>query len=723
MNDHKEYKEYFASQTYSSARYQEKREKMLSMYQKTFDPTYSIYNPFYAQAQRDVGLYAGDQWNPDEVQHLKRMRRQAYTHNKVYKTINCIVGWQIQKRLGFEIHPTGGIEDSAGADIFNDVIKTIATENNLYETISRSVKGAAISGIDFLQVGVDYTDDPVNGDIKVYSSPWNSVLLDPWFSCRSLEDCDFIAKRRYLPREKIIAMNPKQADLIHSIPGGPQPDMKFPYLPVVRQAMQTKNLLAYTEYYHASTEMKKHLLNKQTGEMIPVDGDNDSVKSLLSMNPALKLIDRRVKVIQYAVFCQDTLLYYGENPFGINRYPFVPMLALFEPSYPVFHYRIQSLVSIIRDAQIQYNKKRSKMEDILNSQITSGWMYREDMFRDPSLLAQSGQGANIPFKSTADISRDLMKIPAPEIPTSFFNTESMLEKDIMEGLGINPEVFGGDAADPKTEVSATLFKMRQATGLIGLQPFFDGVRETQKVLGEILLEAIQANYSPEKIQTITGKTPPVEFYTKLFRKYRVRVEEGQVEDSQVNLQQLLALQACGVPIPASMIVENTSIYNKDKVLEYVKQQEEQQAQLAQLQIEKERKALESLEINMLSEAAQSQSQAIQSLASAGTQASIREGHISKAQETRAATTAKVVESLQKLSQSDLGTLLTALPLLEEIMNNVKAEVESAKEAHQVEEQELLAAQLPPSQEIMQIMKGNTESSETMSSPINNGEIA
>jgi hypothetical protein len=77
---------------------------------------------------------------------------------------------------------------------------------------------------------MDYRDDPVSGDIKFHLDEWNSVILDPFFTQRSLSDCGFVARRKFLGRTDVISLHPDKEDLINTLPWGSRDD-KFTYMP------------------------------------------------------------------------------------------------------------------------------------------------------------------------------------------------------------------------------------------------------------------------------------------------------------------------------------------------------------------------------------------------------------------------------------------------------------------------------------------------------------
>jgi hypothetical protein len=140
----------------------------------------------------------------------------------------------------------------------------------------------------------------------------------------------------------------------------------------------------------------------------------------------------------------------------------------------------------------------------------------------------------------------------------------------------------GSATDEKAGV---LSMLRQGAGLTTLQVFFDNLDQSQKLMGQIFLEAIQKNFTPGKVRRILGKEPSVQFYSKAFGKYDCTVQLGTMTDSQKQLQfqQLLYLREIGIPVPSNILLDASTLQRKDELIKVLQQQEEQQAQMQQMQ--------------------------------------------------------------------------------------------------------------------------------------------
>jgi hypothetical protein len=79
--------------------------------------------------------------------------------------------------------------------------------------------------------------------------------------------------------------------------------------------------------------------------------------------------------------------------------------------------RIQGVVRGLRDAQFLYNRRKVAELDILESQINSGFIYKENALVNPADVFLTGQGRGLALKRDAQMT-DVQKIEAPQIPPS-----------------------------------------------------------------------------------------------------------------------------------------------------------------------------------------------------------------------------------------------------------------------------------------------------------------
>jgi hypothetical protein len=104
-----------------------------------------------------------------------------------------------------------------------------------------------------------------------------------------------------------------------------------------------------------------------------------------------------------------------------------------------------------------------------------------------------------------------------------------------------------------------------------------------KLVGDLLIDAFQRNYTPGKIRRILNEEPTQEFYNLNFGKYDCVVEDAVLTSTQRQLAfaQYMSLVEMGFKIPEEFLFENMSIQNKTELIEAIKKTKEAEAQAAQ----------------------------------------------------------------------------------------------------------------------------------------------
>ena len=561
--------------------YDEKDRGILSRMETFYAESITINQSFWGEADTDTRFESGDQslWN-DLYGNLPANRRRTFNFNRIRRVINMISGHQRRNRKSTIVIPIENADEMT-ADQLTKVINWVSRQEGILETISSSFEGSLITGMNLLQVWLDFRSDPVSGNIRVDNCSYNSFLIDPYFRKSDLSDCNAIWKRSYITKREALSLLPDKGDEIVGLVGKDNQDGKFQFLPENYNFGFT-NLLAYDEFYYRDYRTQRMLIDSQTGETTEWRGnDEERLKLFLQSYPTVTVVDQEVPTVRLAIVLQGKVMYDGPNPLGIDQYPFVPVWAYYRPEMPYFPNRIQGVVRGLRDAQYLYNRRRVIELDILESQITSGWKYKENALVNPKDVFMSGQGKGIALKDEAQMS-DAEQIMPPQIPPSMIQLSELLAQEVNQISGVNEELLGS-AIDEKAGI---LSMLRQGAGLTTLQGLFDNLDRAQKQLGDIIIAIIQNNFTPGKVKKIlNGEEPARQFNDKAFGKYGCAVEEGLNTTTQKQMQfaQLLQLREAGVPVPDDVLLEAATIQDKNKLVDAVKRNNEQKHQMEQMQ--------------------------------------------------------------------------------------------------------------------------------------------
>ena len=565
----------------------EKHRDILARMEASYAQSITINQTFWTEADVDSRFYAGDQTvYSDLYGNVPINRRRQFCFNRIRRIIQMITGYQRRNRKSTIVVPVENADDHT-ADQFTKVLMHIHRQEGFLETISDAFLGSSITGMNLLHLWMDYREDPVSGNLKLDYCSYNSFLIDPFFRKLDLSDCNFVWKRSFLSKRDVISLLPENADDIlplSNLDGNAgNRDAKFQFMPETYD-FSMKSLLTYDEYYYRDFRTQKMLIDTQTGESTEWKGNHDeeALREFLRLYPQITVIDQEIPTTRMAIVVQGKVFYDGPNPIGIDAYPFVPLTCYYQPELPYWPWRISSVVRGLRDAQFLYNRRKAIELDILESQINSGWKYKENALVNPKDVFLSGQGRGLALKDEAQMT-DVEQIQPPQIPPSMIELSTILGKEIQEISGVNEELLGS-ATDDKAGI---LSMLRQGAGLTTLQQLFDNLDHAQKLLGKLEIDVIQANYTPGKIQRILKEQPAPQFYNKAFGKYNAAIEEGLNTTTQKQMQfaQLLQLRQLGVPVPDEELLKASTLQNKQELLNALQQQLQAQSQAQQQQLQ------------------------------------------------------------------------------------------------------------------------------------------
>jgi hypothetical protein len=567
--------------------YDENKRGVLALMESFYAESITINQAFWGEADTDSRFWQFDQTVYNDLYgNLPANRRRQFTFNRIRRVVNMISGYQRKNRKSTVVTPVEN-GDAETADQFTKILMWINQHEGVLETISDSFEGSLVTGMNLLHVWMDYRTDPVSGNIRVDNCNYNSYLIDPYFKKQDLSDCRAIWKRSFLTKREAISLLPGQADEVLGLQGldsGTGRDGKFQFMPESYN-YGMKNLLTYDEFWYRDYRLQKVICDPKTGEIMEwSSGDNEQLKFYLQTYPDLVVMEQEIPTVRLAIVVQGKVFYDGPNPMGIDEYPFVPVFSYYAPQLPYFPTRVQGIVRGLRDAQYLYNRRKVIELDILESQINSGFIYKENALVNPKDVWQlTGQGRGLALKEEANMT-DVIQIQAPQVPPSMIELSKIMGQEIQEISGVNEELLGS-AIDDKAGI---LSMLRQGAGLTTLQGLFDNLDFAQKLLGNLMVKLIQANFTPGKVKKILeGQDPAPQFYSKAFGKYGCAIEEGFNTTTQKQMQfaQLLQLRELGVPVPDEALLDAAIIQDKKKLIEAINVQKQQAQQAQQMQMQ------------------------------------------------------------------------------------------------------------------------------------------
>jgi hypothetical protein len=534
----------------------------------------------WTQSNIDTLFYAGAQ---EFINRFFSFSPSTSTHNYYFnlcqQPVNMITGYERQHRKGWQFQSIEGA-DAQTTDQYTKLITHCANVGGIHEAKSKAKELAAICGLVLAQPYLDYTgDDQAQGELKLKIWEYNSFLVDPYFRQPDMSDAQFVWCQEYISKREAGARFPEKTKNILPMSGTPQRYGSFYFLPEnYNMARNDLMVLSYIWYKH--NRKKKRLYSEQRNQFFDFSGGDGQLDEILSSMPGMEEVTVEVPTWKLATVLNDQLMYQGDNPLGFDSSPFVPYFWNYEPHINYFDLRARGLIRTMRDPQFLFNYKVIQNNDIAAATINAGWKRKVGAVANEDNLKKSGQGWDIIINDGFELT-DCEKIIPSAVPESDLALAQQMADLIYNTSGINLENWSGQQ-DKQTSSLTVLLK--QAANLMVFQKYFDQWDYSDMLLGDKMLQITFNNWNAAKVELMIGEEASPYFYSKIFSKYKVIVEESDLTPTQQNLQaqQMMDMnQQFGREVfPPSMIIPKLNITGKAEAIQFL-QQQEQMASAAQ----------------------------------------------------------------------------------------------------------------------------------------------
>lgn len=645
----------------------------------------ALWQQWWYEADIDTKMMTGQQDLLNASFNINYRNQRQLMFNKLLRIINMIGGYQRRNRLASVVYPADNDPDlGVTAEQLTKTMEWCKRQDNTYEKISQCFDGANTCGLNLMQVWLDHREDPENGTIRTQRIPFNAFLMDNYWTQHDLSDCDRIWTRRYLSPRQLTSLIPGIKKELPSLGKGyASKDGKFQFLAQNWYQYQ-EQMYAYDEYWVRDYKKVRKVLDKSTGEVAPWEGTRDQFQLFRRFNPNIELITAQVPTVKLHCLVNSNVVYEEKEPYGLSRFPFAPFLCYHFPEVQNYSYRYQGVIRNCRDSQVELNRRRNKLLDILDAQVQSGLMVKEDALVNPEDGFLQGPGKVLFFKNTANLASDVVPIPAPPVAAGWEELIKTLDNEIMSIVGTPEELFGEDMNGK--DMSGIMMKLKMGAGLTSLQNIFDRLNETQRNVSDIMLEIIQKNFGIGKIRSIIGEEPTPEFNQDWKTKYHCVIEEAAMTDTQKQLQflQALHLKELGIPLDNDYLVELSNIQGKSKVMQQLQKAQQQQQQMEQAQQMQMLQQGEILNRSIEAKAQADFSHAKAYQAEAISKISQAKEYGSKAKAERAAATLNQVKTLKELREMDDDRLIKVSQFILSLDDRERAMAEQQEKVDDVD---------------------------------------
>lgn len=539
-------------------------------------------------------MYAGEQWDEEDLQKLEDENRQPITFNRIARTINAVSGLELQNRQEVRFLPRTQ-EDGHVAEIQTATAKWVRDNCDAEDEESEMFQDVLICGMGWTETLVSYETN-LNGSIEIDRIDPNEMYWDPHAKKRNLDDRRWNARKRKIPVREFKALWP-DAEIQLSKSGGD--DNKIvPHNNVVGDQYKNQDGLQKTinkgvdvvQYQYVEKECVYRIVDPFTGDIKEVPEREFKVAKSFFDNSGMTYIKQYKKTYKQAFKHGNQILERGPCP--VDGFTFNCITGFRNRNTNSWH----GLVKLMIDPQMWANKWLTQILHIINSNAKGGLMFESGAFRNPRQAMEDWGKPNAAIELTtgALAQGKIQQLNAPQYPDGLDRMTQMAMQNINDIPGVNLELLGVANRDQ----AGYLEMQRREAGVTILATFFDSLRRYRKEQGRVLADFIRKYISDGRMIRIVGqegaKYVPLVKDSLVF-EYDIVVDDAPTSPNQkekvfsIITQLLPTLLQASIPIPPEIldyapIPEGLRENWKAMLSDTSKQQKAQQLEALNMQI-------------------------------------------------------------------------------------------------------------------------------------------
>ncbi len=529
-----------------------------------------IYQKWYTSALNNWRFYEGDQWAEEEIDALSEKGQPAIVINKIAPKIDNLSGVEVAGRTRVVYRSrSGDVEEEKKARQLSDVALYVAEKAAQDVEVSFAFKAGLITGMGWLDVGVE----PAEEGPRIFNTAENEldVVWDTHAKQDDYSDAQFVCRQRWLGEAEFNRLFPKhkgvfvngEAQLYAAVDQGfLSKEPEIGYVDAERERVRVVEV----QYKQMAKEYKVTL---ETGEIFVTF---DKAKAQITNAKVEQAYKPRVYVAYYV---GDTLLSHQPLNYAHGMFTLVPFYFKRERQTGCPY----GLVKAAIDPQREFNKRRSKAMHLLN---TAQVIADVDAVDDPQVLArEAARPDGIILKRPG---KDLRIMRNTDLAASQVSVMEKASYDIQEVMGVFDEAMG----QKTNATSGAAIRVRQQASNMNQMFAYDALRRTKKILGVQIMSHIRQFFNnnmmmqitdsflpKDEIRLTTTAGEPLTMLDVRTSHFDVHVEEVKDVHSsrELELDQLEALRQAGIPVPAEMLIDATSLKDKEKLKKYLAEQQ------------------------------------------------------------------------------------------------------------------------------------------------------
>ena len=575
------------------------------------------HNEWAKLAKTCTEFLEGQQWSPEAKAEMRGIKRSALTINKINPLYRLVMGYQSSNRLDINFLPTSDSVSSEDLAKVLTALQKIESGRIDLKYIDSEVFGDGLTtGRGFWDLCLDFQENDF-GEVAARAADPFSKFLDPDGNQYDLENsCNYITDSVWTDTDEINSLYGSDAAMAVQDIMSPSFTSELSYF-LGEQDISPKRFFGqyaddkamgnWNDVYHTDfidrqakrirlmdtqykiVSVKPCFVDLETGDKEPVPDDwlkpenqhriEKSLAYAEKLGNPLKIVNRPVKRVRRTVSCADVLLF--DRWSSYESYTTIGFFPYFRRGVT------RGMIEDLIDPQMEINKKRSVIVDILNRNANSGWIYEENSL-DPEQEENlkrygSAPGINVKWKRSMNTEAP-KRIEPGQYPQGLDKLEMKAQLDLNQISGINESAMG----QLDTVQSGRAIEARQRQAVLSIQMYQDNFSRSKKQQGRKFLEIYQNHYTEERIYRDIGEDSKMVIYeinkkiatgansmTRMnditVGKYSVEVDEvpisatfkqGQFEETMMILEKLGPIGMALAQSSPQLIIEQTSLPRK-----------------------------------------------------------------------------------------------------------------------------------------------------------------
>lgn len=183
----------------------------LARYCQQFEESEDATRPSRELSERDRDYYDEKQWTATEIATLEGRGQPAITYNRIKRKVNSMMGLEKQTRKDPKAFPRNPNDEQAAAAA-TDTIRYVCEDSRWDDKRSQAAKELAIEGTCAVMVGVKQVKAGIDPDIRRIQ--WDRFYYDPHASEFDFADASYMGIVIWMDLDKAVAKYPAAKDIL-----------------------------------------------------------------------------------------------------------------------------------------------------------------------------------------------------------------------------------------------------------------------------------------------------------------------------------------------------------------------------------------------------------------------------------------------------------------------------------------------------------------------------